>query len=79
MGIKDQHDAKLMKQPTRSTRKSSTAATQGNLRRLCGKTVREIKDILIADFKKAGVADRSMIWLNPHLPLHDTVPCEDSL
>ncbi len=49
---------KLTKPQKNSTRKSSMAAIlKENCGPYAGKTVREVKDILISDFKKMGVAD----------------------
>ncbi len=59
MGIVDQHDKKGDEATNTLYKKEFHS---GKLKETCGvyagKTVREIKDILIADFKKAGVADR---------------------
>ena len=58
MGIKDQNDPKA-DQATKELYKKEFHG--GVLKESCGpyagKTVREVKDILIADFKKMGVAD----------------------
>jgi leucyl-tRNA synthetase len=59
MGIVDQHDKKGDEATNTLYKKEFHG---GKLKDTCGsyagKTVREIKDILITDFKKAGVADR---------------------
>ncbi|MCW4025689.1 MAG: leucine--tRNA ligase [Candidatus Bathyarchaeota archaeon] len=59
MGIVNQHDKKGDEATNTLYKKEFHS---GKLKDTCGpyagKTVREIKDILIADFKKAGVADR---------------------
>ena len=58
MGIKDQNDPKA-EQATKELYKKEFHS--GVLKESCGpyagKTVREVKDILITDFKKMGVAD----------------------
>ncbi len=75
MGIKDQHDPKA-DEATKALYKKEFH--EGILKKNCGpyagKTVREVKDTLIADFKKAGVAD-SMYDLPEPVVCRCMTPC----
>jgi leucyl-tRNA synthetase len=59
MGIKDQHDPKA-DEATKALYKKEfhSGVLKANCGPYAGKTVREVKDVLIGDFKKLGVADR---------------------
>ena len=59
MGIKDQHDPKA-DEATKALYKKEFhgGVLKPNCGPYAGKTVREVKDTLIADFRKLGVADR---------------------
>ena len=58
MGVKDQHDPKADEATKELYKKEfHSGVLKENCGPYAGKTVREVKDILIADFKKLGVAD----------------------
>jgi leucyl-tRNA synthetase len=75
MGIKDQHDEKA-EQATKELYKKEFHG--GKLKPNCGeyagKSIREIKDLLIADFRKLGVAD-SMYDLPETVVCRCMTPC----
>ncbi len=59
MGIKDQNDAKADDATNELYKKEfHSGVLKSNCGPYAGKTIREAKDILIADFRKLGVADR---------------------
>jgi leucyl-tRNA synthetase len=59
MGIKDQNDAKADDATNELYKKEfHSGVLKSNCGPYAGKTIREAKDILIADFQKLGVADR---------------------
>jgi leucyl-tRNA synthetase len=58
MGIKDQNDAKAEEATNELYKKEfHTGVLKANCGPYAGKTIREAKDVLIADFRKLGVAD----------------------
>ncbi len=75
MGIKDQHDPRA-EEATKSLYKKEFhgGVLKENCGAYAGKTVREVKDALIRDFKKAGVAD-SMYDLPQPVVCRCMTPC----
>ena len=75
MGIKDQHDPKA-DEATKALYKKEFhgGVLKENCGMYAGKTVREVKDVLIADFRKLGVAD-SMYDLAESVVCRCMTPC----
>ena len=75
MGIKDQNDAKA-EDATKELYKKEFHS--GKLKETCGqyagKSIREVKDVLISDFKKAGFAD-SMVDLSSQVVCRCMTQC----
>jgi leucyl-tRNA synthetase len=75
MGIKDQHDPRA-EEATKALYKKEFhgGLLNSNCGAYAGKTVREVKDVLIGDFKKAGIAD-SMYDLPESVVCRCMTPC----
>lgn len=75
MGVKDQHDVKA-DEATKALYKKEfhSGVLKQNCGAYAGKTVREVKDLLIADFKKMGVAE-SMYDLPEPVVCRCMTPC----
>jgi leucyl-tRNA synthetase len=75
MGIKDQHDPRA-EEATKALYKKEFhgGLLKGNCGVYAGKTVREVKELLIGDFKKAGIAD-SMYDLAESVVCRCMTPC----
>ncbi len=75
MGIKDQHDPKADEATNTLYKKEFHGGTLNeNCGRYAGKSVREVKDILIRDFKQLGAAD-SMFDLPESVVCRCMTPC----